>query len=1748
MSFQTAIRTRFLQRPTDLPSNELLDGVEQYGVVFRPAKVAKGDRFWRVAGIHHLEPAENRGGHSVYVDAVDENGQRIEDPNLRIRWGWEGQRADEASPPQKLDKRAPEPAGNVVLFLPQHTWVEIEGLGLSSDRVANLHTNHADEPAPGGELWNSRGHHSFYVLFQAVRSSTASSDFDSEPSDSHKDKSDSPTDEQELDIITFGPFSNQDLINAVALTAAALLLADPWSLLVRAGSSLEELAARRTGRYTGPPIHELPNLSIQERNVLMQRLRDVLATMPTPPRSDESSSDRAPSGQSVEESDGEAPPDEEPSPTKEPTAADDLRVATGGNRLGFYLHTSVDQDGLWNAINRVRPPAILIHADTANRMLLQEIRAWRAPDAFVIGRLFKDVNAQRQMLEGPDPAAAGRSMAEEILSYDFGLATQRGDNGRLLIDAWISLNEPVPGPASQQFAEQPQETARLLRAYDQFQIAFHARLQEAGVEAVAFNFGAGNFSRPEHYLDYFPQTLASYTYLGFHEYGWPSLDPATGAATAAGLYRSSMNGIRERFGERHRAIITEAGLTRMYKDAAAGDVGWLNSESPLSEDAYWRSLEWYNKFLGQDPYVLGACLFEVGHHGGWETFRHLGRDNLGNVLGLVDRIADLSPKESIAAVESAAEHGTNETTEVAAEPASSPVTIRGSVRSGSMPLAGATVRLLGGQDTLGGVAGAAAYAPSSAQWTRKESGFEGDLANVWRSLLADGSVPLTWQQFREQALQYNPSLRRSSAQLASNAEYYLPENADYIPAVIWDRPLSQFSGTIRACWYRYVARKVVGMTYADFKREVVRHNPSLNTSGMRFESGRRYMLPRTEGQKEYVLEDKTATRGRFLFKNLPSGTYRLEVQGEGHLPQTLTFDTDDVQTLTIELQPVGAADNALPAFAGTDDSFETATPSESRDGFVRTQGSEFVAGGQALRFIGVNVRGLVHYGDGTTLPHTTLEHRREQIRAARDIGARVIRVFLPNVKISPLETVERLRDLIVLLKEEAPGVYLLPSLSNLYSDVPFRVPGDDGFYARVDPNFPIDLLNADFFEGGYQSHYLPFLQQIVQAFRDEPVIFAWEVGNELKLNPVGGDFEVDPHIQAFLDFMHATARQIRRLDPNHLVTTGMISTHHAWLQSDLLRDRLYANDSFDFLTVHCYNDELENDDSAVAARLDKPFIIEEAGYGRGFGGDRSGKVAEDMARWFSRGARGYMPWGFMATNQDIGDGDGDSGLDRTLHGDWEQITGLLRRRADELLQEAEAIVVNPAPVKQPQTDFAQGQTVFSLDWVNVRRSPGHAGKLGDDILGMLAPGAPAEVTGASFAKDGLTWWPLHGALSSGEMVDGWAAAAVGDVTLLSSEPLAESAASAQESVQGGADAPSLETERQTLFAQSYVNLRHDPGYIGKPADHVIGQIPYGAQVTVLGDAVDADGLTWFPVRAPLLDNQVATGWAAEGDPSGTLLLATEPPAPPAPVNGAVHGPPFHIDETLTVLNSANIRSQAGFATVPAPQVLATLARDARLTAQEGPSSVDDLEWWRGLSQEDATLAGWVATCAPDGTRLVVTESVARALEALGTIPSFGPLTQGWGANPAFYQQFCYDGVPLKGHNGLDYGIPEGTPITAIGDARIARIGFEPDGFGNFILLEHEWGESLYAHLSRVDVAANGQVARGETIALSGNTGASTGPHLHFGIRVYPYRRTDGWGGFVNPLLLLPEPESLSGHVRPRRPSPMGPELPGRLRP
>jgi len=91
--------------------------------------------------------------------------------------------------------------------------------------------------------------------------------------------------------------------------------------------------------------------------------------------------------------------------------------------------------------------------------------------------------------------------------------------------------------------------------------------------------------------------------------------------------------------------------------------------------------------------------------------------------------------------------------------------------------------------------------------------------------------------------------------------------------------------------------------------------------------------------------------------------------------------------------------------------------------------------------------------------------------------------------------------------------------------------------------------------------------------------------------------------------------------------------------------------------------------------------------------------------------------------------------------------------------------------------------------------------------------------------------------------------------------------------------------------------------------------------------------------------------------------------------------------------------------------------------------------------------------------------------------------------------------PISGgrqfHWGLDLGLPQGTPLLAGLDGTVVSVGYQPNGYGNFVVIECADGKQVrYAHCHEVFVTQGQAVIRGELIATVGTTGASTGPHLH----------------------------------------------------
>ena len=88
------------------------------------------------------------------------------------------------------------------------------------------------------------------------------------------------------------------------------------------------------------------------------------------------------------------------------------------------------------------------------------------------------------------------------------------------------------------------------------------------------------------------------------------------------------------------------------------------------------------------------------------------------------------------------------------------------------------------------------------------------------------------------------------------------------------------------------------------------------------------------------------------------------------------------------------------------------------------------------------------------------------------------------------------------------------------------------------------------------------------------------------------------------------------------------------------------------------------------------------------------------------------------------------------------------------------------------------------------------------------------------------------------------------------------------------------------------------------------------------------------------------------------------------------------------------------------------------------------------------------------------------------------------------------------HTGLDYPAATGTLVTAAGRGEVVFAGWDTGGYGNTVVIEHPLGvRSLYAHLSRIGVNKGGAVSAGDTVGRVGTTGISTGPHLHFELRL-----------------------------------------------
>jgi Peptidase family M23 len=110
------------------------------------------------------------------------------------------------------------------------------------------------------------------------------------------------------------------------------------------------------------------------------------------------------------------------------------------------------------------------------------------------------------------------------------------------------------------------------------------------------------------------------------------------------------------------------------------------------------------------------------------------------------------------------------------------------------------------------------------------------------------------------------------------------------------------------------------------------------------------------------------------------------------------------------------------------------------------------------------------------------------------------------------------------------------------------------------------------------------------------------------------------------------------------------------------------------------------------------------------------------------------------------------------------------------------------------------------------------------------------------------------------------------------------------------------------------------------------------------------------------------------------------------------------------------------------------------------------------------------------------------------------------------------------HRGIDLAMPENTTLRSIADGVVERVvDFGNANIGKGVMIRHDDGTvAIYGHLNEVDVKPGQHVHAGDVIGLSGNTGHSTGPHLHFGMK-------DAQGNFVDPTPIAERVDAMSGN-------------------
>jgi murein DD-endopeptidase MepM/ murein hydrolase activator NlpD len=272
-----------------------------------------------------------------------------------------------------------------------------------------------------------------------------------------------------------------------------------------------------------------------------------------------------------------------------------------------------------------------------------------------------------------------------------------------------------------------------------------------------------------------------------------------------------------------------------------------------------------------------------------------------------------------------------------------------------------------------------------------------------------------------------------------------------------------------------------------------------------------------------------------------------------------------------------------------------------------------------------------------------------------------------------------------------------------------------------------------------------------------------------------------------------------------------------------------------------------------------------------------------------------------------------------------------------------------------------------------------------------------------------------------------------------------------------------------------------------------------ATLALPGSAQPLTVLEGTPAQPGMIGHDTATAYP--GEPHSMLLIAgpgVSPAAPPAgssiTVTAGYGVYRYQVTDTR-VERSGN---------APAPQVPGLRL----LVALPGATRVTTAQLLAADPETRAVLAEETAVAEAQAALSSQPSGVYNTTSGHLLWPCSGPITQGFGPTTyAFEFPYVYRGVEYPHfHTGVDIGVATGTPVGAAAGGVVVLAGTNVVdgrlvGYGTYVVIAHGGGlYTLYAHLSQLSVVAGERVRAGQAIGLSGSTGNSTGPHLHFEVR------------------------------------------------